>query len=327
MDFALRDDAPHNARHGVTFAFGRYREPVHQPDTGVGVSRLRLKEWCYQSVATPEVWLAFAIAQLGYVAQAFVYVIDRRTGQRFSAEFLSPLGYALQIAPSSVGGTSRYRARGVSIETGFEAGIRTRIATTLSTQPLSASFCIVPDDALSLIYPFAPDRAAYTHKAAGMRVVGTMKLGARSFDLRDGLATLDWTRSHALRHTRWNWASFVGHTDSGKRFGLNLSAHVYDDAQGNSLENAVWLEGRVQTLSGVRFEVPARTTDAWRMVSRDGRGEVDLELVPSDERRSTLDLRVLRSVFVQPYGEASGTVLGERVSGVAGVVEDHDALW
>ena len=231
------------------------------------------------------------------------------------------------MAPSSIAGTSRFRARGVSIESGFEAGVQTRISVSLSSVPCQAEFRLELDEALALLFPIAAQRAAYTHKASGMRVTGTLQLGPRRFDLSEGLASLDWTRSHALRHTRWNWASFVGHTGSGKRFGLNLSAHVYDDAAGNSLENAVWLDGRVHTLAGVRFEVPTPTTGTWRIVSRDGSGEVDLTVQPSDERRSQLDLKLVRSVFVQPYGKAYGSVRGERVDGVVGVVEDHDALW
>ncbi len=291
------------------------------------MSRFRLKEWCYQSIATPEVFIAFAIVQLGYVAQAFVYVIDRKTLVRHQAEVMSPLGRGLQMAPSSIGGTSRFRSARLDIETGFERTLQTRLSAALSGEACTAEFQLYPDDALALLFPLGEGRAAYTHKAAGLRVQGFLRLGARDFDLSTGLATLDWTRSHALRHTRWNWASFVGNTLSGKRFGLNLSAHVYDDAQGNSLENAVWLDGRVFCLSGVRFEVPTRTTDVWRIVSRDGSGEVDLTVHPSGERQSRLDLKLIRSLFTQPYGHATGSVRGERVDGVVGVVEDHDALW
>jgi hypothetical protein len=124
----------------------------------------------------------------------------------------------------------------------------------------------------------------------------------------------------------WNWASFAGTTASGKRFGLNLSARVYDH-RGHSMENAVWLDGRVHVLSGVRFEVPRCTTDPWRIRSVDGSSEVDLQVVPSGERRARMNLGVVRSVFAQPYGLASGSVYGERVDGAFGVVEDHDSLW
>jgi hypothetical protein len=184
----------------------------------------------------------------------------------------------------------------------------------------------VPDQALALLFPLARGRAAYTHKASGMQARGELSWGTQRISLKDGFGTLDWTRSFAARHTVWNWASFAGTTLSGKRFGLNLSARVYDH-QGHSMENAVWLDGQVHVLSGVRFSVPGRTTDPWRIDSVDGSGEVDLEVVPSGERRAHMNLGIVRSVFAQPYGLARGVVRGEQVERVFGVVEDHDSLW
>lgn len=310
---------------------GRYRRPLSEVQLGPQASRFRLKEWCYQAVATDELLLAFAVAQLGYVAQAFVYWVDRRTGRRAEMEQLSLLGTALTLAPSSIRGSTRWQSKRLSLVTGFESGrVQTRFSTELSGETCEAAFSFALEDALAVVFPLSDDRSAYTHKAAGMRAEGTLTLGARTYELRpeaSALTTLDWTRSVADRHTRWNWASFVGHTESGKRFGLNLSADVYDDEQGNSVENAVWFDGKVSTLSGVRFEVPKQTTEAWRIVSRDGSGEVDLTVLPAGERRSDTDLKWVRSTFVQPYGEAYGHVRGERVRGVIGVVEDHDALW
>jgi len=326
--FALTDVAPIGAGPPPV---GRYRRPLVAVNLAEHVSRFRLKEWCYQAIVSDEVLVAFAVAQLGYVAQAFVYLVDRRTGRRVSVEKMSPLGTALSMAPSSIAGSTRWQSQGLSLVTGFEAeGVHTRFSTELSGERCEASFHFALDDALALVFPLSASRTAYTHKAAGMRALGSLTLGARTFcfdTANHSLATLDWTRSVALRHTRWNWASFVGHTERGQRFGLNLSAHVYDDARGDSVENAVWVDGKVHTLSGVRFEVPRPTTEAWRIVSRDGSGEVDLMVLPVGERRSETDLKLLRSTFVQPYGEASGQVRGERVRGLMGVVEEHDALW
>ena len=42
---------------------------------------------------------------------------------------------------------------------------------------------------------------------------------------------------------------------------------------------------------------------------------------------SNLDLRVVRSDFIQPFGVFRGQVLGHDVSNVFGVVEDHLAVW
>lgn len=326
LDFALRDVPPVRLG-GSEPVVGRYRAPVPNPDVEAQrASKRGLKQWHYQSFTTPDWFLGFATVQLGYVAQLFAYFVDRRTHERVEMERVSLLGRALRFSPSSLAGTTRWSSRGVSLTMGFDGSHFVRFDLPLDAARLTGEVHCAPDEALALVFPLASGRLAYTHKAAAMRACGSLHLGTRELKLTDALANLDYTRSIARRHTEWNWASFAGQTQSGKRFGLNLSAHVYD-IEGASMENALWLDGRVHTLGAVRFEVPAKTTDSWHIESSDGSGEVRLDVRPMGERRSDFDLTVFRSVFAQPYGQATGTVRGERVEGVFGVVENHDALW
>jgi hypothetical protein len=322
VDWTLRDQLPEAGRP----ALGRYRRPLCRLDVGLGAPRYRLKEWCYTSCTTDDWFFALAVVQLGYAAQLFAYVVDRRTGQRRETERVVPLGGSLSFAPSSQWGVTRWRSRRTAVDVGHDGSHYLRVDLDLDGEHLHGELRMEPDDALALLFPLSVTRRAYTHKAAGMRTRGSLRWGARTLSLDGGLGALDWTRSVADRHTVWNWASFAGHTESGKRFGLNLSARVYDGDAG-SLENVLWLDGRAEVLGGVRFIVPRRTTERWFVHSSDGSGEVDLEVLPWGERRAKLELGVLRSVFAQPYGLASGSVRGERVSGAFGVVEDHDSLW
>jgi hypothetical protein len=328
-DWTLKHELPEGVQRerDTPLAFGRYSQALRAPDLGRLSGRFRLKEWSYTSCATDEWFFALAVVQLGYAAQLFAYVVDRKTGQRTETEQVVPLGKALTFADSSQFGVTRWRSRRYTVDAGHDGTHYLKLDIVLGTERLRGELRMEPDDALALLFPLARGRVAYTHKAAGMRARGELTWGTRRISLANGLGSLDWTRSFAARHTVWNWASFTGVTHSHKRFGLNLSARVYDDARGHSMENAVWLDGRVHTLGGVRFEVPARTIDRWRIVSLDGTGEVALEVVPWGERRARMELGLLRSVFAQPYGLASGTVYGERVEGLFGVVEDHDSLW
>jgi hypothetical protein len=321
IDWTLRDEAPEG---GLTY--GRYRRPLHRLEVGIGTPRFRLKEWCYTSCTTPDWFFALAVVQLGYAAQLFAYIVDRKSGQRSEVEHVVPLGGALSFASSSLWGVTRWQSRRVAVDAGHDGSHFLRVDLELAGERLQGELRMEPDESLALLFPLGERRPAYTHKAAGMRTRGELRWGGRVISLDGGLGALDWTRSVANRHTVWNWASFAGHTASGKRFGLNLSARVYDGAEG-SLENVLWLDGRAHVLKGVRFDVPRRTTDRWFVQSSDGSGEVDLEILPWGERRARLELGVLRSVFAQPYGLASGTLLGERIEGAFGVVEDHDSLW
>lgn len=86
------------------------------------------------------------------------------------------------------------------------------------------------------------------------------------------LGGIDWTRSLALRCTRWKWAStsFLAniqttHADGrveqqdDAAVGINLSSDVYD-IDDESQENAMWINGRVFLLRGVSFTVPEQPT-------------------------------------------------------------------
>ncbi len=103
-----------------------------------------------------------------------------------------------------------------------------------------------------------------------------------TFVLHEGpaLGAIDWTFSRARRRTQWSWLSMnawvvpdtlvagprtpstTSTTPSStlsplRRLGINLSAHVYDNAQGISQENALYLDGRVYLIQRcVVWEIP-----------------------------------------------------------------------
>lgn len=149
------------------------------------------------------------------------------------------------------------------------------------------------EEALVLLFPLGNDsmRPAYVHKAAGSSVRGSFSVGNVSVDLasdQSALGAIDWTRSLALRCTQWNWASSSfqarvqttsaadnndGNTGASAKLvavGINLSKNVYD-IDGESQENAIWIDGRVFVLRGVLFTVPEDPVrKEWRIQSVPG---------------------------------------------------------
>jgi hypothetical protein len=321
-------------------------------DPRVVAPRWRLKQWQYLSVTTSGWFLGLALVDVGYAANLFAYWIDRRQPtQAWQVERLSPLGRAIRVAASSLHGTSRWQGGGQSVEVIAEPhddGTAswlwhidlTLVASDKRRGRWQGALRVDGGGAVALVHDLADGRPAYTHKEAGQRVSGTATWcpqdGAeqhwRLADDSPAWATLDWTRSLALRNTRWNWASAAGPLPDGRVLGLNLSAHVYDDQRGHSRENAFWLDGRPQLLAGVRFALPAEPqTQPWQIHSIDG-DDIQLCFVPHGARRQHLDFGVVASRFVQPWGTFSGhigTAGGERlaVDQLWGVVEDHFARW
>lgn len=332
-------DPPETAVEGRRIHWGRYRAPIPRPMLRAPgrLGRFRLKEWCFMSVTTERWFLSFAIVQLGYVGNAFCYLVDRQDPEHpWEHEVLTPLGAGLRISPSSVAGRSTLDWGGAHMEvrwTGaWEVQLDLPVERNGRTERLHGGFRVEAEEAMALLHPLRPDRPAYTHKAAAMPVQGLLSFRGEEIPLDDSLATLDWTRSVALRDTRWKWASLAARLFDGRRIGLNLSAEVYDDPDGSSRENALWIDGRVVPLPGVDFEIPLEPSrDRWRVRSRD-RIAIDLTFDPGGARAQRMDLAVVRSDFIQAFGRWEGRISPEglppvELEGAFGVAEDHYARW
>lgn len=319
--------------------FGRYVGAIERPELPLSGrwQRMRLKEWHYTSFSGDGALVALAIVQLGYVAKVFAYVIDTRDGWRIAdTTRLFPLGGRVTMAPSSVSGRTVFSAGADRAEieaTGSPAagGYRVNVDLGLSDgSRLRGELVIERGDGFSLLHRLDTGLPAYTHKDAGMKASADLTWGSRRI-VGEGLSASDWTRALSKRETRWNWATAGVVMPDGRRVGLNLSAHVYDDANGESEENIVFVDGRPHSLGGARFELPAEPVrQPWRVQShRDG--EFDLTFHPRGAHHENTNAGVLMSRFVQPYGEFEGwvTISGERltVDGARGVVEDHLARW
>ena len=348
-------------------AFGRYAHPIDNPQIAAlgRVARLRTKRWHYTSVTLPDHFLAIALADLGFAAHAFVYLVpkpfdadDRRPAvEHASLSLTQSLRPVLRMAESSVQGETRWRRRGERVTTTWHADVTQRDAGDrqsgradvgewrinldwpLGKQRLTGEVVVrrpPGTQCFALAHPVTPEQPAYTHKDAGLPARVDLTLTGKGSPTErivdEGVAAVDWTLGWMRRETTWKWASAAWRTAEGKIAGLNLSADVYEDDDGHGRENALWLDGRVFPLRGVRFQVPVDATSApWRIRSIAG-DEVNLTFTPRGAREERLNIQVVVSQFVQPYGTFSGHVrLADgrkmRVNNVFGVVEDHVSRW
>lgn len=329
MTVAQLPEAPSAPFAGNEWQLGVYRTPFAAVDMNAsGLKRFRLKEWHYISFTTEEWFVAIGLVQLGYIANLFSYVVDR-VQSRPAVEHgeLSPLGRSLTFAPSSIVGATAWESRGAKVSIGANDGWDVELDIPLGSERLRGRAHVESRDSLAMLHRLGPGRVAYTHKAAGWPSSGYLELGTRPIRLDGGLAASDWTRSQANRITEWKWASLSGFSRDGAAVGLNLSAQVYDDDGGHSVENAFWVAGKVRRLSGVRFDVPQQPkSQHWRIRSFDT-DEVDIEFEPLGAREEHTNFGLVRTDFVQPYGRFAGQVCGHDVTGTFGVVEAHLSVW
>lgn len=310
---------------------GRFEGPIGIVNLGGrGLERFRLKEWHYTAVTTERHFVAVAMVQLGYVANLFAYVVDRRRPQRAAmAERIVPLGRGLRFAASSTSGETRFAHGDDRVRVAYRPdGFTITLSLDLDGRRLSGSFDCKGGASGSIVHRLPHGGIAYTHKGALYEVSGDLRFDGLSL-LGEGeaLGTLDWTRSEAARKTDWKWASFAGRDTAGRKVGLNLSTDVYDDPNGDSVENFLYTEAGTSALPGVVFEMPrAPLHMPWRIRSKQG-DAVDLLFEPQGARAQDVRLGVVESRFVQPYGTYHGHIGEHELRGVFGVVEDHHAVW
>ena len=315
--------------YGTLQPFGRYRGAV--ADTGTGTwdrpsfgarRRLQRKSWIYAGVFHPDFMLGWAIADVGYLGTAFLYVYDRARRVMAEEKVELPFGFEQHFVPSLHAHWSLGIGRRRWIAAPDGDGLRLaaegeRVSCELAFPSLAGG--------MSALAPSRHRPFNYTYKRLCAEVKVRARLDDRTFEhtLPAGGA-IDFTLGSPPRNTRWNWACLQGTTEDGTAFGINLVAHFNDQ-----LENVMWIGDEMVPLgsSEFTFEPPAEARP-WRVrVPGDG---VDLAFTPEGARRDRKNFGVLAHDFVQPFGRFEGTVTHRgralRVEGF-GVVEDHVSRW
>lgn len=315
-------------------------------------SKLRLKQWHYSSVASPELFFACAVVDVGYVGNAFAYLVDRKTGRCFEWSTLSPLAMGIRIAHNSIDGRTSIVKPGwghILFANDGAAGKRVidvRLLGRLGSRPaptLTAQIDIVDrgrePDPVIVVEESEPGCYLYTHKCYGLAATGRVRCGDIDVHLDDGHAGLDYNRGFRPRETWWNWAAGGGFSADGARLGFNLTAHRPWAGSGHESQHsapdaadcALWLDGRCIKLRRVQFDYdPAELMHPWQI--RDDEGLVDLRFTPIGDRRENVDFGIIVSRFHQPYGTFEGELRdreGQRfaVRDLFGVTEQHFARW
>lgn len=309
---------------------------------------LRLKQWHYTSVVTDRLLFACAVVDVGYVGNAFAYVVDRVSGRKHEYSTLTPAAAGITIASNSIDGTTSIRFPGfgaIALHNDSVRGQR-RIECELDGRssgrpPLRASIALRDDGRdpapIVTVEEGAPRCWLYTHKCYGLEAEGSVEAGdiADSFPLGGGLAGLDYNRGYRTRETTWNWAAAAGRAASGARIGFNLTTSYLPGAAQRDVKDAgdcaLWLESERVKLSRVRFEYDRDDLmKEWRVT--DDEGLVDLRFSPAGERAENVNAGVVVSRFHQPYGTFRGTLKSRSgrayaLENVYGVVEQHFARW
>ena len=288
--------------------------------------RFHHKHWQYAALVTEQIFCGIAIVDLGWTNTAFAYVFDRQQKKiltEFSQNGIPGLTAHLNACPAT-GAESWFRFRGRRLHFSHQPANNTyRIEVAFRDCQISAELHIA-DAAPELLAvgSIVGGGAHATMKSGGMRLSGEVKVGQQCFSLTDGCGSVDHSNGFPARETRWLWAS-AHNLDMG----FNLQSGYFGDQ-----ENALWLDGRLISLSSAQFDYDSANVLApWHIHTSDGL--LDLHFQPEGVRSENQNLLIAASRYQQPLGSFSGWVrahtdeLPRPVSYLAGVTEDHFARW
>ncbi|MDC0230633.1 DUF2804 domain-containing protein, partial [Aureispira] len=135
---------------------------------------------------------------------------------------------------------------------------------------------------------------------------------------------IDFSKGYPPKHTTWNWTSFLGQLEDGTPVGINVV-----DQFNNNMENAVWL-GQERILIGdvsYSYNKPLNKSE-WSVRSLNG--NMELNMSPNGSRKENINLKLIKSKFIQVFGMIEGKIKHEgtwkKLSGF-GVMEEHEAIW
>jgi hypothetical protein len=306
-------------------AWGRYAGPIADTDTSAWDAdlvrrRTWRKAWMFLGAYTEQYTVGFAIVDAGFAATAFAYVHDRQTGRLVEAHTLVPAGFPDGFQPglrqtwrlAALEGTWTLTPAGDGWRATFES-----LRFSLSLEAGAAS------QGMSILAPAQDRPFHHTFKATPLPMQVSFHEPTGGWR-QSAMGVLDFSKGYPPRNTFWNWASFVGRTEDGRSFGLNLTADF-----NNALENAMWVNGKLIPLATALFRYqPAAVLNEWRLTTADG--ALELRFIPDGLREETITLGAFESRFQQPFGRFEGTLKLEgetvRVTG-SGVTEQHWATW
>lgn len=279
--------------------------------------RTSRKAWIFFGVYSPEIICGIAIADAGFVANAFTYFYSFKDNVFVQDNALVPFGFGSKFDPNldSEWKLGKYR---IHTENGhMHFAYNGKFKLNISTKNTKAG--------ASVVAPSKDGRPFhFTYKNVCLPTELKIEHGGKNYEVSGNYGAIDFSKGYPPRETVWNWLAFIGATQDGKSVAVNLVKHFNED-----MENILWVDGEKTLLSSATFEMRKPIDkNHWHITTDDE--ILNCVIVPNGARNENVNIGFMKSIFVQAYGTVRGTILinGMRETFTAyGVSEDHHALW
>ncbi len=292
--------------------------------------KYRVHSFNYFGIINDEVIIGLAVYDFKYLGGFFLYVFDCKDNRLLEFEGKSPLSKNVRFSNRTDAGTIAFDGGKKRIEILQEIE-RKRRSVKAALPSLNLEF-VMEDDyerfaPLALCTRNSYSGWTYTQKKAGAPISkGVIEYGNKRIFLKGAKAVFDWTSGYLRKDTYWLWAAGVGKAGEHE-FAFNFSNGVNETSW---TENVIWLDGKLVKLEGVIFDFdrfhPQRE---WKISTP--QASLKLDFHSKGMRRERLNLRFIKSNFVQFFGEFEGMWIDSSgnslpVSAI-GFTERHFARW
>ncbi|MBI4767774.1 MAG: DUF2804 domain-containing protein [Deltaproteobacteria bacterium] len=207
------------------------------------ILKYRIKRWEYLGIGNDHLLFGIAVVRLGYMCNLFAYLFDRRNGRIREYNILTPGGGAAIFQGTSLTGEIHFKNPKTTVRLTSDPETVTVEGIVKGELSLNLSFQ-KSEEPLVCLTRVGLKGFNYTHKEAGIPVLGTIGLKGVSWDIQENCSfgVRDYTLGYLARQTFWNWASGGGLDRQGNRLGFNLVQGVNETG---FTENGFWVNGRL----------------------------------------------------------------------------------
>ncbi len=311
-------------KHGKVLPFGVYDDIIAHPQTSFwdksalfSLKRFsERKAWIFFGVYSQDLFAGIAIVDAGFVSTAFTYFYVPSRSLFIEDKTTLPAGFNIAFDPNM---NSHWKLGSYDISTlnnVMHFAYKGKFNLALHAQ--------LTDNGLSTIAPSQGRPFNFTYKNLPLPVTLDIDYKGERFHIQGDYGAIDFTKGYPPKSTKWNWASAIGTTASGKSMAFNLVKHFNGE-----LENALWWGDQRILLGNTEFLVPKKLDeDPWQVSTTDS--IIQSTFTPNGARSENLNIIAMKSIFTQPFGTFKGIVnmngITEEFSAY-GVCEDHIAVW
>ena len=278
----------------------------------IKANKMRIKEWDYYVIVDDDFAFATVIDDNRYMGLLNSSFYDFKENKKydFIEALIMPMG-SLNMPVDSSNGDIYQKRKNVDIAyTHVDGGRRLTGKYKKTSQHGELEYDLFfksfpEDDTMVIATPWAEDKKAfyYNQKINCMPASGYIKFNGRTINITPDrhFATLDWGRGVWTYDNTWFWGSGNGYVN-GKRFGYNIG-YGFGDTTAAS-ENMIFYDGKCHKLDRLRFDIPDDIMKPWKIVSTDGR--FDMDFFPVYDNRTYINAVVMGQDAHQVFGKIKG---------------------